>query len=228
MTTSTTTRTTTHNVTPTGNGSSAEAQRLADEPFAVSVVSSDVVYSGRVWDVRSDAFIYNDETTVRQYVDHTGAVAIVALDEDGRVLLIQQYRHPIREREWEIPAGLLDIAGEDPADTARRELAEETDLEAAQLEHLISIHTSPGGSDEIVHIYLARDLSAAPVAHEREAEEADIRIEWMPLAEAVAAVMAGRMRNGILVAGLLAAAERLRGPASATPIPTPSPQPAAG
>ena len=208
-------------MTPTTNGSEADAQRLADEPFAVEVTSSELVYAGRVWDVRADSFLYNDHTTVRQYVDHTGAAAIVAFDDEGRVLLIQQYRHPIREREWEIPAGLLDVVGEDPADTARRELAEETDLAASEWEHLLSIHTSPGGSDEIVHIYLARGLTAAPIAHAREAEEADIRIEWVPLADAVAAVMAGRMRNGILVAGLLAAAERLRGDVIATSSPHP-------
>jgi ADP-ribose pyrophosphatase len=184
---------------------------LRDEPIDVEVTSSDLVYEGRVWDVRSDTVRYGGEEIVRQYVDHPGASAIVALDDEGRVLLIQQYRHPLRMRDWEIPAGLLDVDGEDPLDAAKRELAEEADLDTASIEHLVSVFTTPGGNDEIVHVFLARDLSARPTMHDREAEEADIRIAWVPLEDAVAAVMAGRMRNGILTIGLLATAERLRG-----------------
>lgn len=188
---------------------------LTDEPVALDVTHSDLVYAGRVWDVRSDTFEYNGESIVRQYVDHPGAAAIVALDDRNRVLLIQQYRHPIRHRDWEIPAGLLDVDGESPADTARRELAEEADLVAASWEPLVSIFTTPGGNDEVVHVFLARDLSPADEAHAREAEEADIRIEWVPLAEVVSGVLAGRLRNGILAVGALAAAERLRGDVAA-------------
>lgn len=184
---------------------------LADEPVALEVAESDLVYEGRVWNVRSDTFAYNGEQIVRQYVDHPGAAAIVAIDDDDRVLLIQQYRHPIRHRDWEIPAGLLDIAGESPLQTAVRELAEEADLVAASWEPLVSIFTTPGGNDEVVHLFLARGLSAAGEAHAREDEEADIRIEWVPLADVVAGVLAGRLRNGILAVGVLAAAERRRG-----------------
>jgi ADP-ribose pyrophosphatase len=183
---------------------------LRDEPAEVEVVASELVYEGRVWDVRSDTFRYGDDQIVRQYVDHPGAVAIVALDDDGRVALIQQYRHPIRHRDWEIPAGLLDVPGEPPVETARRELAEEVDLVAGTVEPLVSIFTTPGGNDEVVHIFLARDLSPAPNVHDREHEEADIRVEWVALSEVVDAVLAGRMRNGILTSGILAAAERMR------------------
>jgi ADP-ribose pyrophosphatase len=183
---------------------------LRDEPVDAEVIASDLVYEGRVWDVRSDTVRYGDGEIVRQYVAHPGAVAVVALDDDERVALIQQYRHPIRHRDWEIPAGLLDVEGEPPIDTARRELAEEVDLVAASVEPLLSIFTTPGGNDETVHIFLARGLSPAPHAHAREQEEADIRLEWMPLGDAVDAVLAGRMRNGILAAGVLAAAERAR------------------
>jgi ADP-ribose pyrophosphatase len=183
---------------------------LRDEPVQVEVTDSALVYAGRVWDVRSDTVRYRGEEIVRQYVDHPGAAAVVALDDAGLVLLIQQYRHPLRKRDWEIPAGLLDVPGEDPIEAARRELAEEADLDAGSLEPLISIFTTPGGNDEVVHIFLARDLSPRREAHAREAEEADIRAEWLPLEDAVAAVMAGRMRNGILAAGVLATAERLR------------------
>jgi 8-oxo-dGTP pyrophosphatase MutT (NUDIX family) len=186
------------------------ADALQDEPLDAEVLESELVYSGRVWDVRSDTVRYGDDEMVRQYVDHPGAAAIVAVDDHGRVLLIQQYRHPIRHRDWEIPAGLLDIAGESPLETAQRELVEEADLRAADWEPLVSIFTTPGGNDEVVHLFLARGLSPVGSAHAREAEEADIRVEWIPLQDAVDGVLQGRLRNGILAVGLLAAAERLR------------------
>lgn len=197
-------------MTDRGTAAQGSMADLHDEAVEVEVVASDVVFEGRVWDIRSDAFLYNGERIVRDYVAHTGAVAIVAIDDDERVLLIQQYRHPIRHRDWEIPAGLLDVAGEPPADTAARELAEEADLVAEHWQSLVSVFSTPGGSDEVIHVFLATGLSAAPVVHARDDEEADIRIEWMPLHDAVTAVLEGRMRNAILGVGVLAAAEQLR------------------
>lgn len=190
--------------------SASHHSELRDEIVEPTIVASERVYAGRIWDVRSDTFRYNGHDLVRQYVAHPGAAAIVALDEQDRVLLIQQYRHPIRHRDWEIPAGLLDVAGESPLDSARRELAEEVDLVAAEWEPLVSVFTTPGGNDEVVHVFLARGLALSDQPHPREAEEADIRIEWVPLADAVTAVLEGRMRNGILASGVLAAAEKLR------------------
>lgn len=183
---------------------------LRDEPSDVTVTASDVPFHGRVWDIRRDTFTYDGADIVREYVAHTGATAIVAVDDDDRVLLIQQYRHPIRTRDWEIPAGLLDVPGEPVRDAAERELAEEADLRADRWELLTRIHTTPGGSDETVHIWLARGLHATPAAFDRSAEEADIRVAWMPLQAAVDAVLDGRMHNGILAVGVLAAAERVR------------------
>lgn len=187
----------------------SEADGLRDEPFEADVTASELVYAGRVWDVRSDTVRYGDGEIVRQYVDHPGAAAVVAVDDEDRVLLIQQYRHPIRHRDWEIPAGLLDVAGEPPIETARRELAEEADLVAASIEPLVSVFTTPGGNDEVVHVFLARQLTSASATFARTDEEADIRLEWVALADVVDAILAGRMRNGILVAGVLAAAEKL-------------------
>lgn len=187
----------------------SEAKSLRDEPFEADVTASELVYAGRVWDVRSDTVRYGDGEIVRQYVDHPGAAAVVAVDDEERVLLIQQYRHPIRHRDWEIPAGLLDVAGEPPIETARRELAEEADLVAASIEPLVSVFTTPGGNDEVVHVFLARELTSASATFARTDEEADIRLEWVALADVVDAILAGRMRNGILVAGVLAAAEKL-------------------
>ncbi|MCR2763314.1 NUDIX hydrolase [Microbacterium sp. zg.B48] len=190
-------------VAPTGAG-------LRDEPVDAEIIDSQLVYQGAVWDVRSDTVRYGDDEMVRQYVDHPGASAIVAIDEQERVLLIQQYRHPIRRRDWEIPAGLLDVAGESPLQTAQRELIEEADLTAAEWQPLLSVYTTPGGNDEVVHVFLARHLSPVGEAHPREAEEADIRVEWVPLADAVTGVIEGRLRNGILAVGVLAAAEAIR------------------
>ncbi|MEZ3156038.1 NUDIX hydrolase [Microbacterium sp. BWR-S6Y] len=185
-------------------------ESLRDERVDLEVVSTDLVYEGAVWDVRSDTVRYGDGEMTRQYVEHPGAAAVVAIDDEGRVVLIQQYRHPIKERDWEIPAGLLDVAGEPPLETAKRELTEEVDLEADRWQHLLSMHTTPGGNNEVVHLFLARGLREVETDYEREHEESDMRVERVPLDDVIDGVIAGRLRNGILAAGALAAAEVLR------------------
>jgi 8-oxo-dGTP pyrophosphatase MutT (NUDIX family) len=178
---------------------------LEDERTEVDVRSSELVFDGMVWGVRRDVFDYHGEDITREYMDHTGAVAVFAMDENDQVLLIQQYRHPVRLREWEIPAGLLDVEGEDPLVAAKRELAEEVDIEARDWSVLAEFATSPGGSDEVIRIYLARGLSATSEAFEREAEEADIVIRWAPLEELVTAVLERRVQNPSLSIAVLAA-----------------------
>lgn len=190
--------------------STPDVPGLRDEPFSPEVLSSEIGFAGAVWDIRSDRIRYNDREIVRQYVDHTGAVAVVAIDDDDRVLLIQQYRHPIRHRDWELPAGLLDVDGEQPLPAAQRELAEEADLVAAHWEPLLTTFATPGGSNEVVHFFLATGLTAADEAHAREDEEADIRLEWVPLADAVTAILDGRLHNALLINGVLAAERRRR------------------
>jgi 8-oxo-dGTP pyrophosphatase MutT (NUDIX family) len=185
------------------------AESLTDEVSAVTVVSSEVVYEGIVWDIRRDVFEYGDavpvDTITREFVDHTGAVAILALDEQDRVLLIRQYRHAIGTREWEIPAGLLDIDGEPPITAARRELAEEADVEAREWNLLSDFYSTPGGSNEAIRIYLARGLSDAHTAFERTAEESDIEKRWVLLDEVVAAVLGRTVGNSILSIAVLTA-----------------------
>lgn len=178
---------------------------LSDEAFRPEIVSSETVFHGRVWDVRRDVVRYNDADITRDYVDHTGAVAVLALDDAGRVLLIKQYRHPVRHRDWEIPAGLLDIRGEDPLTAVQRELAEEADLVADEWNVLADIFTSPGGSDEAIRIYLARGVRPAEQVFAREEEEADIETAWLPLDDAVDAVLARTVHNAPLIIALLAA-----------------------
>ena len=166
-------------------------EEVRDEKVELELVSTDLVYEGAVWDVRSDTVRYGDGEMTRQYVEHPGAAAVVAIDDDERVVLIQQYRHPIKERDWEIPAGLLDVAGEPPLETAKRELTEEADLAADRWQHLVSMHTTPGGNDEVVHLFLARGLRAVDTDFEREHEESDMRLERVPLTEVIDGVLAG-------------------------------------
>lgn len=183
---------------------------LSDHRDPAEVLASDVVYRGMVWDIRSDRFRFDGAEITREYVDHPGAVAVLAMDDDGRVLLINQYRHPVRTRDWELPAGLRDVDGEDPMATAQRELAEEVDLTASRWSELVAFATSPGGSDEHLTVYLAQGLAPTGEAFGRSAEEAQIVPRWVHLDEAVDAVLAGRLTNAILIIAVLAAHARRR------------------
>ena len=180
---------------------------LADLPDPAPVSTSELAFHGKVWNIRRDTFAFGGHDVVREYVEHTGAVAVLAMDAESRVLLINQYRHPIGEREWELPAGLLDIPGEPPLEAARRELAEEVDLAASDWTPLLTFHTSPGGSNEVLHVFAAEGLSATPT-FDRTEEEAEIVVRWAPLQEVVDAVLAGRLRNSILIVAVLAAHAR--------------------
>jgi len=177
---------------------------LEDQPFSAPVVSGETAFDGAVWNVRRERFEYGDHELVREYVDHPGAVAVLAVDEQERVLLIRQYRHPVRMRELELPAGLLDVAGEGPCIAAQRELAEEVDLQAAEWAQLTDFFTSPGSNSEAIRVFLARGLSATP-AFGRTAEEEDLELHWVNLDDAVDAVLEGRIGNGIACIALLAA-----------------------
>lgn len=182
------------------------SELLRDEAEEHEVLSTEILAQGQLLTLASDTVDYRGTTIVREFVRHPGAVAVVALDEEGRVLLIQQYRHPIRTREWEIPAGLLDHPGESLLLAAQRELAEETELEATRWDVLVDLVASPGGSDELVRVFLARSLRPLVGEFVREAEEADIAIRWESIDAVVTGVLDGRLRNGILIAGALAAA----------------------
>jgi len=181
------------------------ADPIADESFSPEVLSTEVPFEGKIWDIRRDEFLYNGEKITREYVAHTGAVAILALDDQDRVLLIKQYRHPVRHREWEIPAGLLDVRGEQPLAAAKRELAEEADLVAEQWNVLGEFYTSPGGNNEAIRIYLARGISAAESTFDRTDEEADMEVRWVALDEIVDAILSRRVQNPSLIVGVLSA-----------------------
>ncbi|HHX84172.1 MAG TPA: NUDIX hydrolase [Actinomycetales bacterium] len=168
-------------------------------------VASREIFDGRVVRLRVDTLeMPGGGTADREICGHDDAVAVVALDEQGRLVLVRQYRHAVGERLWELPAGLCDVDGEEPLETARRELVEETGLAAEHWRPLVEIVPSPGFCTERVHLYLATGLREVP-RPEAHHEEADMEQEWMPLDGAVEAVLDGRIVNGIAVAGILAA-----------------------
>jgi ADP-ribose pyrophosphatase len=173
------------------------------------VLASRERFAGHIIGVRTDTVRMPDGGTGdRDVVVHPGAVGAVAVDDDLRVLLIRQYRHPVGDYLWEVPAGIKDVEGEDPEETARRELHEETGWHAREWSHLATAHATPGGSTEVYEIYLARGLTESdrPEAH---GEEQDLELRWLPLAEACAWVLDGRITNAMCAIGVLAAARRL-------------------
>lgn len=179
---------------------------LADVPAPRPVKDSRTVFEGRVWSVVSDVVEYADGPAVREILQHRGAVAVMVEDERGRVFLVRQYRHAVRRELWEPPAGLLDVAGEDPLLAAKRELAEEADLVASTWHVLADLYTSPGGSSEAIRIYLARDVSPVPEEErfQREAEEAEMHGEWVALEDVLDALAAGRVCGPTLTVGAYA------------------------
>jgi 8-oxo-dGTP pyrophosphatase MutT (NUDIX family) len=173
------------------------------------LLGTTTVYEGRVWDVVSEEFTLADdgEAITRDFIRHPGAVAVLVLNDEGQVLLLRQYRHPVRMALWEIPAGLLDEEGEDFVDAAARELAEEADLTARQWDVLVDMFLSPGSSSEALRVYLARGIGDVPEAdrHTRMHEEAEIELMWVDLDAAVDAVLEGRIHSPSAVAAILAA-----------------------
>lgn len=183
-----------------------------------TVATSNDVYVGRIMGLRiDDVRMPGGTTSGREIVEHLGAVAVVAVDDDGHVTLVHQYRHPLRRRLLELPAGLLDVAGEHPADTARRELLEEAGVLAKRWDVLVDVAASPGITDEVVRVFLARDLTAHPREVVEDNEEADLVVRTVPLADAVRMALAGDLVNGPAVSGVLAAHAVLSGTATPRP-----------
>lgn len=182
---------------------------LADEIVDREVLAREKVFDGYVWDVVRETVDLGEAGQVtRDFVDHTGAVAIAAVrgtGDDLEILLLQQYRHPVRTKDWELPAGLLDVDGEPPLVGAQRELAEEAQLAAADWRVLVDIFTTPGGNSENIRIFLARDLREHVLEDfVVEGEEVGMTVGWLPVRDAATAVLEGRIHNGITVAAVLA------------------------
>lgn len=185
--------------------SSPSGHGITPGEHAFPVESSEDVHVGRVMALRADHVVMpGGRVATREIVEHAGAVAIAALDEDDRLMMIFQYRHAVRRRLWEIPAGLLDHAGEDPAEAAARELMEEAGLEATDWSVLVDVVPSPGFSDESVRAFLARGLTEVQRPDLGDDEEADLELRWIPLDDAVAMVLSGEIVNAVTVASILA------------------------
>lgn len=181
------------------------AAPLRDEPGQRPVAERRRLHAGMIFDLVGDTVDFAEGVRFdREYLRHTGAVAVLALDGAGRVLMIRQYRHPVGHELWEIPAGLLDLAGEAPHLAAARELVEETGYEPTEMRTLVDLRPSPGGSDEVIRVYLATGVRVSEEEFERTDEEAELITRWVPLTEAVAAVLDGRITNATTVSAVLA------------------------
>lgn len=190
------------------------------------VITSEQRYEGHVWTIRTDTVDIGGHVVSRDVIVHTGAVAVLALDESDKVYLLRQYRHPAGMALFEPPAGLLDVDGEPPIETAKREFAEEAGLVADSWHVLADFFNSPGGSTEMLRIYLAQDISPRPGGRVQtgEAEEVDMPGAWISLDEAVRLVLGGQLANPTAVVGILAAAAaKNRGWASLRPADAPWP-----
>lgn len=179
-------------------------------PHAYDVASTETVYTGKIITVVKDQVAMpGGQSSQRDVVVHPGAVGVVALDDQGRVLLVEQYRHPVRRRLLELPAGLLDKEGEPALTAAQRELGEEAGLAADRWEVLVDALSSPGMTDEAVRIYLARDVREIE-RDVQEHEELEMTSSWVPLEEAVRLVLAGDVENALCCIGVLATAQARR------------------
>jgi 8-oxo-dGDP phosphatase len=177
-----------------------------DVPEQMQVLSSTSLAGVRLIAVREDKVRFpDDQIAERTVVTHPGAVAILALDDDDRALMIRQYRHPVGRLLWELPAGLRDVPGEPLHVTAERELLEESGYRAREWHTLIDYFSSPGYSTERLRIYLARGLTpATDPGFVRQHEEAFLEVGWLPLDEAVGLALAGKLHNGVTISGVLA------------------------
>lgn len=189
-------------------------ETIADIANPRYVTSRETKFEGYVWDVIREGIALEEDSEPfeRDFLLHPGAVGIAAVNEHQQILLINQYRHPVRANLWEIPAGLLDIDGEEPVKAAARELAEETFLHAGQWDTLMEFYNSPGGMGEICRIYLARDITEMPreQQEQREHEESEIVMRWVDIDDAVDAVLSGRVHNASSTNAILAVAAAQR------------------
>ena len=175
-------------------------------------VSTQLLLDAPIIAVRRDDVVMPGEVVAqREVVEHLGAVAVVALDADNRIAMVEQYRHSVGKRLWELPAGLLDVRGEDELTGAKRELQEEAGLSAQTWSVLTDLVTSPGFCEEAVRVFLASDLSEVPRMEATGDEEADMEVAWVRLEDAVDKVLRGEIVNSIACSGILAAYAVLRG-----------------
>jgi len=173
-----------------------------------SVKNTRIAYQGRIWDVVAKTFEFQGEELTRDYIQHPGAVAVLAINEKDEVLLIKQYRAPVNQYLYEMPAGLRDAEDESDLESAKRELSEEADYQANTWTHLQSFYTTPGSSSEIIEIFLAQDLSPTGESFDRTSEEKGMVPIWVPFSEVLASVTQSKTKSPTLVVAVLALAAR--------------------
>src|SRR5699024_9497714 len=182
---------------------------VADVPESWPVDHTETSFVGPVIALRHDVVrsAVDNARFTRDVVVHPGGVSVLAIDDEDRVLVIRQYRHPVGYRMVELPAGIRDVDGEPPEQTAARELAEEAHVRAGQWQVLVDLLPSVGTMSEAHRVYLVREITDVPEdeRHDGEDEEADLQISWVPIAELVDAILAGRVQHAQLCAGVLAA-----------------------
>jgi ADP-ribose pyrophosphatase len=175
-----------------------------DQLVEIAALSSRLIHKGMVWDVVADTFDFNGERLTREYVKHTGAVAVLTINDKDELLLMKQYRRPVGSYLMEFPAGLLDIPGEAKLDCAKRELAEEANLAASSWEELISFHATPGGNSETITVFVAKGLSSANSDYVTSGEEKDMPQTWVPIQEALASVLSSEIKSPSAAVGIMA------------------------
>jgi len=186
------------------------------------VLSSQLLFDAPIIAVRKDELAMpNEQVAYRDVVEHMGAVAVAAVNDAGEIAMVHQYRHAVKRRLWELPAGLLDVKDESELAGAQRELVEEAGLKAAQWSVLADIVTSPGFCEETARVYLAQDLTEVERPEAFGDEEADMDFAWIKLDEAVAKVLAGEINNSIAVTGIFAAWQGLNGHGQARDVTAP-------
>ena len=186
------------------------------------VLSSQLLFDAPIIAVRKDELAMpNEQVAYRDVVEHMGAVAVAAVNDAGEIAMVHQYRHAVKRRLWELPAGLLDVKDESELAGAQRELVEEAGLKAAQWSVLADIVTSPGFCEETARVYLAQDLTEVERPEAFGDEEADMDFAWIKLDEAVAKVLAGEINNSIAVTGIFAAWQVVNGHGQARDVTAP-------
>lgn len=179
------------------------------------VVGSEILVESPILALRRDQVVMpGGSLASREIVEHFGAVAVVAVDTEGRVATVTQWRQSAGRRLIEVPAGLLDVADEAPLTAAQRELQEESGITAERWSLLVDMFTSPGFAEEAVRVYLAEGLSVGERPVSEDDEESEMALDFIPLDDALAMIMDGRIVNAIAVAGILAAARVIEGKAS--------------
>jgi len=169
----------------------------------LKLLKSERLYEGKVFNLIVDEIEYpSGKRAIREVAEHPGGAVVLAMNQNREVLLVRQFRYPMRQFLYELPAGKLS-PGEDPKDCAARELEEETGYRALSLQHLISIYTSPGFCSERLHIFLADSIESTGKGQQLEEGELHLTFTWVPLEGAIGMIESGEIVDGKTICGIM-------------------------